>query len=45
MLDLVMNNAINVVTSRQAGETEERQKQYKRKDFEIVTKYGARETR
>ena len=45
MLDLVMNNAIDAVIRRQQEETEERKKQYKRKEFEITTKYGARETR
>lgn len=45
MLDLVMNNAIDAVVKSQLEETEERTKQYKRKEFEITTKYGARETR
>ena len=45
MLDLVMNNAIQVVVSRQEQETEERKKQYKRKEFEVITKHGARNTR
>lgn len=45
MLDLVMNNAIDALNNRQHEETEERIKQYKRKEFHIITNHGARETR
>jgi hypothetical protein len=45
MLDWVKNKAISTVLDRQKQETENRQKEYKRREFEVCTKHGARNTR